>query len=260
MPASRNFYLGKRLGQLSRSLSDDGTISTGSTFETSVSTVATSVALDSAGVTNLINAAYIQARQADIYRDSAFVTNIVNASYIQANQAASGVDSAAVLSLIDSSYVSARAGAGGGASSGTADLTKLDITDISGTDGNPGDLLQSLGNGNVGWQTNGSLTYSLKVTYSSSDVDSVQDLPAGWTVDSQGTTFITLSHNTGKTLKDVSYLSYNSTEGKLQLNKIANKEHATAPLRQPTEKVTLKVDATTTNTSNDQFTYVNLVF
>lgn len=167
-----------------------------------------------------------------------------------------GVDSAAVLSLIDSSYVSARAGAGGG----TADLTKLDITDISGTDGNPGDLLQSLGNGNVGWQTNGSLTYSLKVTYSTLDVDSVQDLPAGWTVDSQGTTFITLSHNTGKTLKDVSYLSYNTSANALQLNKIADKEHATAPVRQPTEKVTLKVDATTTNTSSNQFTYVNLVF
>jgi hypothetical protein len=46
---------------------------------------------DSAFVTGIVDSAYIQARQADIYRDSAFVTTIVDSDYVQA--------------LIDSAYV-----------------------------------------------------------------------------------------------------------------------------------------------------------
>ena len=65
---------------------------------------------DSANTIGLIDSAYIQARQADIYRDSAFVTNIVDSAYINART--SGIDSAAVTSIIDSAYVAARAGAG----------------------------------------------------------------------------------------------------------------------------------------------------
>lgn len=39
MPVSKGFILGKRIGQLSKSLTDAGTIASGSAFETSVSSV-----------------------------------------------------------------------------------------------------------------------------------------------------------------------------------------------------------------------------
>ena len=65
---------------------------------------------DSANTIGLIDSAYIQARQADIYRDSGFVTSIIDSAYINART--SGIDSAAVTSIIDSAYVAARAGAG----------------------------------------------------------------------------------------------------------------------------------------------------
>ena len=57
--------------------------------------------LDSAGVTNLIDSAYIQARQVDLQRDSAFVTGIIDAAYIQANQTTYDfLDSTEALNLI----------------------------------------------------------------------------------------------------------------------------------------------------------------
>ena len=63
--------------------------------------------LDSAAVTSIIDSAYIQARQVDIYRDSAFITSIIDSDYIQARQTTGGggigtVDSAYVLSVVDS--------------------------------------------------------------------------------------------------------------------------------------------------------------
>ncbi len=61
--------------------------------------------LDSGSVVNIIDSAYIQARQVDIYRDSAFVTNIVNSSYI--NSLVS-FDSATVTNLVDSAYIQLR--------------------------------------------------------------------------------------------------------------------------------------------------------
>lgn len=63
--------------------------------------------LDSTNVINLIDSAYIQARQLDIYRDSAFITNIIDSAYIAARTTA-GTDSAAIIQLIDSAYVQAR--------------------------------------------------------------------------------------------------------------------------------------------------------
>lgn len=55
---------------------------------------------DSAAVTGLIDSAYIQARQADIFRDSAFITNIVDSAYIQALQVDLQRDSAFINNLI----------------------------------------------------------------------------------------------------------------------------------------------------------------
>jgi hypothetical protein len=55
---------------------------------------------DSAAVTGLIDSAYIQARQADIFRDSAFITNIVDSAYVQALQVDLQRDSAFINNLI----------------------------------------------------------------------------------------------------------------------------------------------------------------
>jgi len=71
-----------------------------------------------------------------------------------------GIDSAATISLIDSAYIQTRQSVGGGG--GSVDsaaainiidnkILQLDIGDIVGTDGNPGEVLQSNGNGNSSW-------------------------------------------------------------------------------------------------------------
>jgi hypothetical protein len=62
--------------------------------------------IDSAGVTGIIDSAYIQARQADIFRDSAFITGIVDTAYIQARDRIR--DSNFVQDIVDSAYVQLR--------------------------------------------------------------------------------------------------------------------------------------------------------
>lgn len=62
--------------------------------------------LDSADVALIVDSAYIQARQADIFRDSAFVTNIVDTAYIQARDRIR--DSNFVQDIVDSAYVQLR--------------------------------------------------------------------------------------------------------------------------------------------------------
>jgi hypothetical protein len=64
---------------------------------------------DSTNTIGLIDSAYVQARQADIYRDSGFVTDIADSAYIQARQITYTVytDSDTRL-LVDSAYVQAR--------------------------------------------------------------------------------------------------------------------------------------------------------
>ena len=56
----------------------------------------------------LVDSAYIQARQADIFRDSSFITNIVTSEYIQARQADIYRDSGFVTNIVDSAYIQAR--------------------------------------------------------------------------------------------------------------------------------------------------------
>mgnify|MGYP005706081537 FL=1 len=60
--------------------------------------------LDSAEAIQLIDSAYVQARQVDI-RDSAFVTDIIDSAYIIARQEDNQRDSAFVTSIVDSDYV-----------------------------------------------------------------------------------------------------------------------------------------------------------
>ncbi len=55
---------------------------------------------DSASIINLIDSAYIQARQVDLQRDSAFITNIIDSSYVQALQVDLQRDSAFINNLI----------------------------------------------------------------------------------------------------------------------------------------------------------------
>ena len=65
-----------------------------------------SVGVDSNQVANIVDSAYIQARQADIFRDSNFVTNIVDEVYIQARDRIR--DSNFVVDIIDSAYINDR--------------------------------------------------------------------------------------------------------------------------------------------------------
>jgi hypothetical protein len=65
---------------------------------------------DASAVSNIVvstvDSAYVQARQADIFRDSAFVTNIVDTAYIQARDRIR--DSGFVEDIADSAYVQSR--------------------------------------------------------------------------------------------------------------------------------------------------------
>ena len=91
--------------------------------------------LDSSDITNLIDAAYIQARQADIYRDSAFITNIIDSAYVSARTSAvaAGTDSATVISLItstvDSAYVALREANAGVVGGGLDSAAIIDLID-----------------------------------------------------------------------------------------------------------------------------------
>lgn len=69
-----------------------------------------------------------------------------------------GLDSSGIVNLIDSAYIQLRQGSVGGSvdSASTINIVNnqlllLDLPDIIGADGNPGEYLQSDGNGNVSW-------------------------------------------------------------------------------------------------------------
>lgn len=67
-----------------------------------------SARVKSSVVTDIVDSAYVQARQVDLQRDSAFITNIVDSDYINAR--VTGVDSASVVNIVDSDYITARGG------------------------------------------------------------------------------------------------------------------------------------------------------
>ena len=102
---------------IASSLSDSGNtvnVTINNTIEDKVDSayvlarVAEAPFLNSADAVNLIDSAYIQARQVDLQRDSGFITNIIDSAYVAARSAAGGIDSAGVLSLIDSDYIELR--------------------------------------------------------------------------------------------------------------------------------------------------------
>lgn len=64
------------------------------------------VGVDSSQVANIVDSAYIQARQADIFRDSNFITQIVDSAYIQLRDRLR--DSSFITEIVDSAFVQAR--------------------------------------------------------------------------------------------------------------------------------------------------------
>ena len=159
-------------------------------------------------------------------------------------------------------------GGGGGGAVDSASITSivnenlltLDITSIVGTDGQPGDVLQSLGNGQATWQPNVSLSYEFKVSYNDiTEIDSAQELPAGWTLDSQDTDTLWITHNTGRTPKSLSFTSYQVDGTMLLVNSPANALSSSSAAEAKNSFI-LTADPSTTGASPFTFAIVNLVF
>lgn len=109
---------------------------------TSIAGSAAGAGFDSAGITSLIDSAYIQARQTDIYRDSGFVTTIIDSAYVQLRQSSvgsGGIDSAATLAIFNANVDSARA-------TTYTYTASADQTSFSGADDNGATLSYSPGN------------------------------------------------------------------------------------------------------------------
>jgi len=124
------------LNEIAAALNDDD-----SAYNTLIGLIAAKTDFDSADAIQLIDSAYVQARQVDLQRDSAFITNIIDSAYIQLRDTpqdfaygsltgtptiptfgtdfvdsayveANSLDSERTISLIDSSYVQSRVTAG----------------------------------------------------------------------------------------------------------------------------------------------------
>ena len=223
-------------------------------------------ALDSGRVTALIDSSYIQLRQTDLQRDSAFITSIIDSSYITAR--ASAFDSASATALIDSSYVRLRESpaAAGTDSAATIDiiadeLSTFSVGDLVGADGNPGDTLISDGDGTATFTTLGGRSLEFKVTYVASGgtsiIDSIQSLPTGFTLDSQGDNSVIISHNTGRSVKNVTFNRYVS--GTLKLKRSDSADLVTNLVADRLNKFTLLAGTVTTGADSAQYAYVNIM-
>ena len=224
-------------------------------------------AMDSGRVIRLIDSAYIQLRQApDTTRDSAFITSIIDSSYVTAR--ASAFDSASAIALIDSSYVRLRESpaAAGTDSAATIDiitdeLSTFSVGDLVGADGNPGDTLISDGDGTATFTNLGGRSLEFKVTYRASGgtsvIDSIQSLPTGFTLDSQGDNSVIISHNTGRSVKDVTFNRYVS--GTLKLKRSDSADLVTNLVADRLNKFTLLAGTVTTGADSAQYAYVNIM-
>ena len=226
-------------------------------------------ALDSARVQSLIDSSYIQLRQTpDTTRDSAFITSIIDSSYVTAR--ASTFDSAAATGLIDSSYIRLRetpavAGTDSAATINIIadELSTFSVGDLVGADGNPGDTLISDGDGTATFTTLGGRSLEFKVTYTTnasgtSVIDSIQSLPTGFTLDSQGDNSVIISHNTGRSVKDVTFNRYVS--GTLKLKRSDSADLVTNLVADRLNKFTLLAGTVTTGADSAQYAYVNMMF
>tara|TARA_B100000085_G_scaffold10582_1_gene9158 strand:- start:138 stop:1001 length:864 start_codon:yes stop_codon:yes gene_type:complete len=224
-------------------------------------------ALDSGRVTALIDSSYIQLRQTDLQRDSAFITSIIDSSYVTAR--ASTFDSASATALIDSSYVRLRESPAeaGTDSAATIDiiadeLSTFSVGDLVGADGNPGDTLISDGDGTASFTTLGGRSLEFKVTYIASGgtsiIDSIQSLPTGFTLDSQGDNSVIISHNLGRSVKDVTFNRY--VGGTLKLKRSDSADLVTNLVADRLNKFTLLAGTVTTGADSEQYAYVNMMF
>ena len=223
--------------------------------------------IDSLAATNLItstvDAAYVQARQSavgiTVQEEGSslstagttlnFVGSTVTASGTGATKTitiaepSAGTDSAATIALIED------------------ELAVFSVGDLVGADGNPGDMLVSDGDGTASWTGNGALSVEFKVNYDSLGViSSVSDLPTGFTADSTGTTTIIISHNTGRSVKDITYNSYVSGTLKLRRPSADSADIVTYAVADRLNKFTANVSQATTGADADQYAWVNITF
>jgi len=223
----------------------------------------TNIGIDSTQTRQLIDSAYIQARQSasgitvqeeGVSLSTAgttlnFVGSSVTASgtgatkTITVTAASGGTDSAATIALIDDQ------------------LAIFSVGDLVGADGNPGDMLVSDGDGTASWTGNGALTVEFKVNYDSLGVIStVTDLPTGFTHDSTSGNTIIVSHNTGRSVKDITYNSYVSGTLKLRRPSADSADIVTYSVADRLNKFTANVSQATTGADADQYAWVNITF
>lgn len=111
-----------------------------------------------------IDSNYINSRlDQTLFLDSAETIALIDSDYVNA-RVVPAVDSADVIQLVDSDYINARVNIpDAGTDSATvldivvAELNALDIGDVVGDNGSPGQVLQSSGNGQATWEPKGIL-------------------------------------------------------------------------------------------------------
>ena len=209
--------------------------------------------------------------------DSAFVTgqNYITGITIQ-EEGSSLSTGATTLNFVGSQITATGTGAtktitvtaGGGGTDSAATIDLIDdqlavfsVGDLVGADGNPGDALISDGDGTASWNGNVALSYEFKVNYDSLGViSSVSDLPTGFTADSTGSNSIIISHNTGRSVKDISYNSYVSGTLKLRHPSRDSADVVTYAVADRLNKFTATVGIANTGADADQYAWVNITF
>jgi sulfur carrier protein ThiS len=167
--------------------------------------------IDSQAVTELIDSAYVQARQVDIFRDSAFINNLVDSAYINARVVIpeAGVDSESVINIItadgfskydsinaasqiistiDSAYVQARQSIVG--SGGVDSATVFDLIDSAYV------TSRQLLNGNVGINENTFFADSGQTTFTVSYIPSALQVTLNGILLSNGNDYTATNGNT----------------------------------------------------------------
>ena len=85
----------------------------------------------------------------------------------------------------------------------------------------------------------------------------MQSLPAGFTLDSQGDNSLIISHNTGRSVKDVTFNRYVS--GTLKLKRSDSADLVTNLVADRLNKFTLRAGIVTTGADSAEYAYVNMM-
>ena len=228
-------------------------------------------------VSTLVDSSYVQLRQSggaitvqeegSPLSTSATTLNFVGSAVtatgsgatktITITQATGGTDSSTVIALIAANAIDSAATI----DIITDELSTFSVGDIVGADGNPGDTLISDGDGTASFTPIGGRSLEFKVTYRASGgtsiIDSVQSLPAGFTLDSQGDNSLIISHNTGRSVKDVTFNRYVS--GTLKLKRSDSADLVTNLVADRLNKFTLRAGIVTTGADSAEYAYVNMM-